>query len=164
MGYYQESFEEIIPRERVVESDESDQECVTETSISQAAPLLGSTNAETLTVPQTTFSDPTAVWQMTTMVSDDSHNVWDFIDQHIAGWSQSECDNDSDDCIEDRLAAWVTEYEVKQIAANCLLKLHTKSGHPSLPSTTRTLLHTYSEVEIQPKSVMNYYDFGLEEQ
>ena len=98
---------------------------------------------------------------------DDQRNLsddgWDAIDHHVHApvLSSSESESETSESFEKNLVAWISEYNVKHNAVDGLLKLLKTSGHPDLPSTARTLLHTAKQVETQVKSGMEYYYFGM---
>ena len=104
------------------------------------------------------FSDTDSVIDSDNMHADDQHDGWECIDCDVTVSSHSEDDND---CFESDLAAWVTEFQIKQNAVDAILKLLKRSGHPDLPCTCRTLLHTARQVETQVKSGLDYHYLGL---
>lgn len=93
---------------------------------------------------------------------------WDCIDQHSALLSDSESDDGigqrSGVLLEEGLASWVNEFQVKHNATDAILKLLKTHGHDSLPSTARTLLKTTKHVSTQLKSGMEYIYLGVKEQ
>lgn len=95
----------------------------------------------------------------------DDDRIWDVINQfqHTTPLSDSE-EEIEHDCFEDQLAIWATKHQIKHIALDGLLKLLKESGHPDLPKTARTLLHTAREVETHLRSGMEYYYFGVEKE
>ena len=74
--------------------------------------------------------------------------------------SDSEVDSEvGDDLLTDKLAKWANNFQVKHNAVDSLLKILQESGHPNLPSSTRTLLNTARKVPVQIKSGMQYIYF-----
>jgi len=62
-----------------------------------------------------------------------------------------------------KLAEWVNQCDIKGCAVDRLLKLLKSNGHPELPSSWRTLLHSPRTVEIQTISGMLCHHFELNE-
>lgn len=94
---------------------------------------------------------------------DSDDDPWIGIDEHVTLSSDSESENERDS-LEDRLALWAVGHREKHNAVDSLLKILREVGHPELPSTARTLLSTTRNVEIQIKSGMEYYYFGLKDE
>ncbi|MGL5903842.1 MAG: hypothetical protein ACRCZO_14270, partial [Cetobacterium sp.] len=69
---------------------------------------------------------------------------------------------DSNSNIARDIASWSTENGIAHNALDSLLKLLKKHGTKDLPSTSRTLLNTPKAVNIQQKSGMEYFFFGVE--
>ena len=80
---------------------------------------------------------------------------------------ESEGESDDDDTpasFKDQLAMWVNDYQIKHNAADSLLKLLQRNGHPELPASARTLLCTVRHVQIRQVSDMDYIYFNLVEE
>ena len=92
----------------------------------------------------------------------DQNVEWDCdsIDKHAVVSSDSEGEN-SLQGFEDDLATWVKNFGVCHNAVDSLLKLLRQYGHSTLPKTTRTLLKTKRNIEIDNVSGMEYVYFGV---
>lgn len=66
--------------------------------------------------------------------------------------------------LNDRLAQWASEFQIKHNAVDSLLNVLRESGHPLLPKTARTLLATCDKVDFVVKSGMQYIYLGCKEQ
>lgn len=78
----------------------------------------------------------------------------------------SSSDDESDDCdgetaLIDTLREWVNTHEIKASAVDDLLKRLKKTVNPNIPSSSRTLLKTPRNIDLQRISNMNYFNFGL---
>lgn len=78
----------------------------------------------------------------------------------------SSSDDESDDCdgetaLIDTLREWVNTHEIKASAVDDLLKRLKKTVNPNIPSSSRTLLKTPRNIDLQRISNMNYFHFGL---
>ena len=97
--------------------------------------------------------------------ADEASMQWDLIDKtNLEIISDSDSDEDSpnrNSSLNDELVHWINDYQVKHNAADSLLKLLKENGHPELPGSARTLLHTAREVETQVKSGMDYIYFDI---
>ena len=98
-------------------------------------------------------------------MEDRDEEVWDFTEAHVVLSSDSEHEvgNDDETSIADDLATWSNEHQIKQKAADDLLKLLRNHGHMDLPSSARTLLKTKRDVKTEFKSGMEYIYLGLKE-
>ena len=104
------------------------------------------------------FSDADSMIDSNNIHADDQHVGWECNDCHVAVSSDSEDDND---CFKSDLAAWVTEFQIKQNAVDAILKLLKRSDHHDLPCACHTLLHTARHVETQVKSGLDYHYLAL---
>lgn len=82
------------------------------------------------------------------------------------GTSESEKDDYEDrqrapESFRENIAGWVNSHQIKHNAVDDLLKILKRHGHPELPSTARTLLHTVRNVETKECSGMEYLYMGL---
>ena len=60
-----------------------------------------------------------------------------------------------------KLRNWAIKFNITQNATDDLLKILRFNGHPRLPATARTFLHTTQTVKTKIVSNMDYYFFGL---
>ena len=100
----------------------------------------------------------------------DDSIIWDQIDNHISYSSDEDIDwfESGDDYakepVRDKLSKWVNENNINHSATDSLLKLLRDAGHSELPLRARSLLKTTREVNVQRKSGMDYFYFGLKEE
>jgi hypothetical protein len=70
--------------------------------------------------------------------------------------------NDDPQKLREALKDWVNTYEIRANSVDSLLKLLKDNGHPDLPMSSRTLLKTPRDVDLQRVSDMDYFHFGLQ--
>ena len=87
---------------------------------------------------------------------------WDLLYQYgyCSSDSESESTLPSAQPLENELAVWVNDYQVKHNAVDSLLQVLQRHGHSELPSTARTLLGSATEVITEIRSGMDYIYFG----
>lgn len=144
--------------QNTLESEDSDQEC--ELSL----PTFSTAEAVAVAQSESEVANASPIPCAGDLGNSDAHSdseseIWV---QHVTLSSDAESDNESDlDSFQDKLALWATDFQVKHNALDSLLRLLKKSGHPDLPTTASTLLHTVTEVQTEIKSDMSYYYFGV---
>lgn len=93
---------------------------------------------------------------------DDNYNEQELaaVGLNVSEASDSEVDLEAgDDFLTDKLANWANNSQVKHSAIDGLLKILQESGHPNLPSATRTLLNTARSVPVHIRC--NIFTFPL---
>ena len=110
-------------------------------------------------------SDSLADGNADTPLSSDSDNVdpllsFDSENEHDSAHSGEELHIG----VQNELAKWANDYQVKHNAVDGLLKILKRHGHPDLPATARTLLQTPKTVETDIASGMEYVYLGVHEQ
>ena len=88
---------------------------------------------------------------------------WDLIDQYqyCSSDSESETALSSVQPLENELALWVNEYQIKHNAVDSLLHILQRHGHSVLPATARILLGSATEVTTEVRSGMDYIYFRV---
>lgn len=81
--------------------------------------------------------------------------------------NRDEClssESDSNNNLASDLCKWASSFNIKQNALDHLLKILRESGHRTLPSCARTLLHTAREIPLEVKSGMEYICYSLKDE
>lgn len=83
---------------------------------------------------------------------------------NILSSDSPESENEICGSLGNELAEWANAFQVKHNAIDNLLKRLKHHGHQDLPSTARTLIKTPRNIQIDTKSDMEYYYFGVKEE